>query len=107
MVMFQIISQGPSNLASANNGKAFKYVRIKERNARYPVQPNCLDQAYLINSVITPLKECGAPTVVPQLISKTLEQLGDGMLHNLRELEVTLTASAEVCATPSAGLVTC
>lgn len=72
----------------------FKYATISERNATGPVKSPLSDQAYLINSVLGPFKECRVADIIPeQHITRTLEKLNDGVLHNLRELEVTLTSS--------------
>lgn len=75
---------------------AFKYATIIKRNASWPVKSPCSDQAYLINSVIKALKECRVANILPQHIASTIKKLDDGVLHNLRELEVTLTSSSEV-----------
>jgi len=81
-------------------------VCVNQRNANNPPGSPCDDSSDLIESVIKPLQHCHAAVLLPELMTNTVDELRNGRLRNVRELEVMLTSCHEVCMLSEVGLRT-
>ena len=70
---------------------AIEYAFIQQRNANFPAGSPLNNSKDLINSIVKPLQRCSVYKTIPEHISNTIDELGQGKLQNMRELEVTLT----------------
>ena len=63
-------------------------------------RPLCENHDHLIESIVRPLQRCHATRLIPEQIAETVGKINSGVLHNVREVEVTLKCAPEVCLGP-------